>query len=99
MVLTGCASTPRGAPGGTVGVAIAEFKYVPSDITVKAGTMVEWSNTDAAFHTVTTNDERVDSGALGSGKTFTHTFTEPGTFEYHCSVHPYMTGVVKVTAP
>lgn len=38
-----------------------------------------------------------DSGSLIRGETFTHIFTEEGTFNYHCQFHP-MYGIVRVTA-
>lgn len=43
-----------------------------------------------------TSEGRFDSGITGGG-TYSHTFDEPGTYEYTCSVHRYMTGTVTVT--
>jgi plastocyanin len=38
------------------------------------------------------------SPPLQSGDTFAHTFARPGTYSYVCSIHPYMRGMVVVTA-
>jgi plastocyanin len=32
-----------------------------------------------------------------SGGTFSFTFMQPGTYTYHCTVHPYMKGTIVVT--
>lgn len=81
--------------------------FDPHEAIVDVGGEVTWSNTDTAAHTVTSGDlasdpENVgiefDSSLFGSGKTFSHTFEEAGTFPYFCQVHPWMTGVVTVQA-
>jgi plastocyanin len=38
-----------------------------------------------------------DSGIMQTGQTFTHTFNNPGTFEYYCAVHPSMVGEIVVS--
>jgi plastocyanin len=43
-----------------------------------------------------TPDGRFRSGAYGGGGAFEQTFTEPGDYPYFCTIHPIMTGVVKV---
>src|SRR6185437_13759605 len=73
--------------------------------TVTPGTTVTWKNTDTAIHYVcsgkSTDDEcgKVFEGdAIKPGKTFQFTFANAGTFDYYCSVHPWMTGQVIVGA-
>jgi plastocyanin len=85
------------APMATDQVAIAGFAFGPQAVTVKVGTTVTWSNQDEDSHTVTADDRSFTSQALGNGQTFTHTFTTPGTYAYHCSIHPFMHGTVVVT--
>jgi plastocyanin len=50
------------------------------------------------FHRLTANVGAAlfDSGSLNAGDTFTHAFTEEGTFDYYCRFHP-MQGRVRVT--
>lgn len=42
--------------------------------------------------------EAFDSGNLSAGSQFTHTFTNTGSFGYHCKIHGGMTGTVTVVA-
>ena len=75
-------------------LSIANMSFGPSAITVKAGTTVTWTNNDNTAHTVTADDNSFDSGNLNKGATFSHTFATAGTFHYHCTYHPMMTGTV-----
>lgn len=96
---TGPASTMTAGPT----VSIHDFAYTPSTITVKAGTTVTWTNNGPSAHTTTSDGGVWDSGTLGAGGTFQFTFTQPGTFSYHCTIHPPnlypgFTGTVTVTS-
>jgi phospholipase C len=84
-----------GKPGQTQ-VAIENFSFTPATLTVAAGTTVTWTNHDAVQHTVTATDKSHDSAPLDSGGTFSHQFTTPGTYAYHCSIHPTMTAQIIV---
>lgn len=71
--------------------------FLPSTITVNAGTTVTWQNEDNSFHIVASKTEGAFSSDLISPKkTFEHTFAEQGSYEYYCSLHPWMTGTVTV---
>jgi len=102
------ASTPAGtttpsslpASGGATGSSAVEIKdtaFNPTTITVKAGDKVTWTNNDSFAHTVTLDDNSVDSGNLAGGATFDNTFATAGTFAYHCKIHSSMHGTVTVT--
>lgn len=82
----------------TVEVDISNFAFNPSTITVQVGDEVVWTNLDAVAHTTTSDTGLWDSGNLNQGETFRMTFSSPGTFPYHCSIHPFMTGSVVVEA-
>lgn len=77
-------------------VEIKSFSFQPDSITVQAGATVDWVNRDSVDHTVTSDDGTFNSGNIMSGGEFKFTFTKPGTYSYHCSIHPSMTGVVTV---
>lgn len=84
----------------TNAVDIQNFAFSPSDITVKVGATVTWTNKDSVAHTVTSDNgsvEPFDSGNVAQGGVYSHTFNTVGTFTYHCTVHPSMTGKVTVT--
>ena len=77
-------------------VSIDNFVFTPADTQVSVGTTVVWTNNDDIPHTVVDADHKWKSSALDTGDEFSHTFTEPGTFEYFCSLHPHMTAKIIV---
>ncbi len=84
--------------------------FKPETLNIGAGATVTWTQKDPGVHTVTSGtvdqggggvtkvpDGRFDSGELATGRTFTFTFYQPGTYPYFCSVHPAtMRGEVRV---
>jgi len=75
--------------------------YVPSSITINPGKQVTWVNEDSAFHSVTSGfydapTNLFDSGYLDPFESFTFTFEESGTYDYFCTLHPWMNGQVIV---
>jgi plastocyanin len=84
------------AAGGEEAIAIEGFAFGPADITIPVGTTVTWTNNDGAPHTATADDGSFDSGNLSTGDSFSFTFDTPGTYTYHCNVHPNMTATITV---
>lgn len=74
--------------------------YSPPTITVVIGknNTVTWVNKDIAPHTVTADDGSFNSGNLNPGDSYTHVFTTPGTYAYHCAYHSWMRGTIIVKA-
>jgi YVTN family beta-propeller protein len=85
--------------GSSNHVTIRNFAFEPAQITVKAGQRVSWQNDDGAPHGVVFKDGGTGIDLLLPGKTFARTFDKPGTYDYVCSVHPYMTARVTVISP
>ena len=84
-------------PEGTAAIAIQSFTFSAQTLTVKQGTTVMWTNNDHTNHTVTGDTSaEFKSAAIPASHSFAFTFTEVGTFPYHCAIHPGMTGVVVV---
>ncbi|KUK04319.1 MAG: hypothetical protein PWR26_928 [Methanosarcinales archaeon] len=79
-----------------VEVQIVNYAFIPSTITVKAGTTVQWVNNDNVKHTVTSDEGVFDSGVFNTGDIFEYTFDTPGEYSYHCELHPFMKGKVIV---
>ena len=86
----------RAAASG--GVTIEDFAFAPRTITVDVGDTVTWTNRDGVEHTATADDGAFDTGLLGRGQSGSHTFDQAGSFPYHCTPHPNMTGTVVVRA-
>ena len=84
---------------GTTKVTISDFAFTPSSVTAKVGTAVTWTNKDSVAHTIITDTSTVDgpnSDSVAAGGHYTFTFKKAGTYTYHCSIHPKMTGTVIV---
>ena len=78
--------------------AIHDRIYAPAAITVAAGQTISWHNETLGPHTVTSTTELFNSGRLDPGAGYSLKFSTPGTFDYYCTVHPTMKGVVTVLA-
>lgn len=80
-------------------VSIVNMTFAPSNVTVKKGSMVKWTNKDSMAHTVTESDTKngPNSGTLNKGDTYSFTYSAVGTYSYRCDFHPNMTGTVTVT--
>lgn len=87
--------TPTPAPP-VVNIQISNFKFDPGTVTIKAGTKVTWTQQDSVTHTVESDTGLFISPDLSKGDTYSFTFTTPGTYTYHCSIHPGMTGTIIV---
>ena len=85
------------AGGAAAAIAIDNFAFTPASLTVPAGTKVTWTNHDEEPHTVVANDGSFHSPGMGSQATFSYTFAKAGTFDYVCSIHPFMHATVVVT--
>jgi plastocyanin len=77
--------------------------FTPESISIPKGTTVTWTNDDVTLHTVTSGTPEegnvgteFDSSYMAAGKTFQHQFNTAGIFDYYCTLHPFMTGNVKV---
>ncbi len=76
-------------------VSIDNFTFAPASITVKIGDTVTWTNRDDIPHTIVSAG-KFRSKALDTDNSFSFTFTAAGDYQYFCSLHPHMTGIIKV---
>ena len=80
-------------------VGIDNFSFTPQVLTVKRGTEVTWINRDDVPHVIVDTQLKFGpSKVLDTDQRYAHTFSQPGTYSYYCSIHPKMTGKVIVTA-
>lgn len=99
---------PPPAPG-TVFVTISDNQFAPDTTRIAVGTPVRWTNTGSAVHSARSDTgSEISSGGLAgphtdqygypvAGATYTKTFSQAGTFPYHCEFHPGMNAAVVVT--
>jgi plastocyanin len=85
------------ASSGTTSLGIANFKFAPASVTVRRGTRITVTNKDTTAHTATADDgHSFDTGDIDPGATATVTLSKAGTYEFHCSIHPFMHGTLVV---
>jgi plastocyanin len=92
------AANPAPASSGN-SVMIKGFAFSPDTLTVKPGTTVTWTNGDGTSHTVASDagaPVAFSSDPIANGASYTFTFSQPGTYTYHCSIHPSMKGTIIV---
>ncbi len=94
LVMAALGSGSAGA-SATSSVDIANFKFHPKTIHIQAGTEVDFSNHSRVTHTAT-RAGAFDTGHIAPGKSILVKFTHPGTFAYHCTIHPFMHGTIVV---
>jgi plastocyanin len=98
--LTGCGSSSKSASKSSSSndtITISNFKF-GSPQTVKVGTTVTVKNADTTAHTVTADDISFNTGPISPGKTKTFVVTKAGTIKFHCDIHNFMTGSIRVTS-
>jgi len=77
-------------------IGIRNYKYNPSIISIPRGATVTWLNDDRVNHTATAKNSEWDSTIIHSEESQSLKFNAPGTYNYYCTIHPYMTGTLTV---
>jgi len=91
-------STTSGAGSGSASIAIQNFSFSPSALTVAPGATVTVTNRDQVAHTVTATGGVFRTGDIPPGQSTSFTAPKtPGTYDYICSIHQYMTGTLTVS--
>jgi plastocyanin len=76
-------------------VTIDNFTFTPQEVKVKVGDTVTWTNHDDIPHTVVSAG-KFRSKPMDTDNTFSFTFISAGDYKYFCSLHPHMSGMIKV---
>ena len=100
---TGGASCP-GKAAATLGTAVAKvsatdaLQFSPTSQTVKVGQVIEWTNTGSVLHNITFDEAScLTDSAFQPQATWAISFTQAGSYPYHCTIHPGMDGTLTVT--
>ncbi|HZQ03398.1 MAG TPA: cupredoxin domain-containing protein [Gaiellaceae bacterium] len=91
LLVLSAAAKPKGAE-----VSIQYAAYGPDMLDVLPGQTVTWTNVSERTHTVTAYDGLFDSGHIAGGERFSFTFSEVGSYRYHCTIHPSIGGEIDV---
>jgi plastocyanin len=76
-------------------VDINHFAFHPPALQVKRGGTVAFTNSSDTAHTATSGGH-FDTKRIKPGNTVVVRFNHKGTFAYHCTIHPFMTGKIVV---
>ena len=103
LLLAGACSSSKSATTGastatgtTASVAVKNFAFSPAQLVVTRGATVTWTFEDSTQHNITADNNAFKSGDQSSGGTYSFTFHSAGSYDYICSIHPYMKGNVTV---
>ena len=89
---TGSQEAPK-----TYRMDIANFAFSNKELRIKQGDTVIWTNKDDARHTVTSDSgSELNSELLADEESYSHTFSQKGSFAYHCTPHPNMKATIIV---
>lgn len=105
-------STPEPTGPKTHDVKLEGNKFVNQSITINAGDSVKWTHMDGMTpHNIEEENEKWDSHPncvalvpadppcmISTSPPYTREFTEVGTVNYLCEIHPGMTGTINVIA-
>src|SRR5581483_1039685 len=69
-------------------IDINDFAFSPATATEEAGVPITWTNKGGTDHTVTFDSLNIDSGDIPADGTFSTTIATPGSYSYHCTIHP-----------
>jgi plastocyanin len=97
VVTVGFGSASGSPPVHANELTIKDFQFRPAPLQVKAGATVSVVNFDQVFHSVTADNQAFDTATVRQGHPVTITIRQPGTYRYHCTFHPYMTGVIRAS--
>ena len=97
LILAAALLLPLGvrAQAEEIKVTIDNFTFSPAELKVKVGDTVTWTNHDDIPHTVVSAG-KFRSKTMDTDNGFSFTFTSAGDYKYFCSLHPHMTGMIKV---
>ena len=90
FLLVALVGNARGA--AIVDVTVGNAFFSPQTVNIQVGDTVRWTNNTTSFHSVTDDHDDFEKPAASGPWTFSHTYSTPGTFGYHCSVHGFVGG-------
>jgi plastocyanin len=92
----GPARPPTATAATDLHVVMQDDMFAPARIEIATGTAVVWTNNDTRDHTVTDENDGLDSGIIEPGGSWRYVFNRAGTYAIHCTPHPFMTALVVV---
>ena len=88
--------TAAGTPSETGSVTVVDFQFLAPLILVRRGAVVTWTNSGPSAHRIVADSGLFDKGQMAAGQSVAESFPQPGTYAYHCAIHPAMRGRIVV---
>ena len=79
--------TRADTPTQIVRITLDDNFFFPAEISLPAGTQINWTNAGRSPHT-TTASGRWDSGTINPGNRWAAIYRVAGTYDYICTIHP-----------
>jgi plastocyanin len=70
--------------------------FNPDEIIINKGQTITWINEEKTPHTITSKGKFLFDSLLKQNEDFTYQFDKVGTFEFGCTLHPWMHGTINV---
>jgi len=77
-------------------IEIRDLKFIPNEISVKPGDVVQWINHDFIPHTATADNKKWNSELISAGAKWKITVRKEPIEDYFCIYHPGMKGKIRV---
>ena len=90
---------PAQAATKSISIVNTTVGFSPDPVSGAEGTTFAWTNNDSGRTHTSTQDSPLslwDTGNISPGVTKNVTIASAGSYPYHCAIHPFMTGTVKV---
>jgi plastocyanin len=91
VAVSGCTSQSSNT------VTIQNSSFSPATLNVPMGTIVMWINKGNSTQDVISDSGIFNSGNLTNGMSYNYTFNQSGSYPYHSSINPSMTGTIVVS--
>lgn len=99
VAVSGCTSQNQtNKSGDSYNIAIQNFTFSPSTLTVPVDTTVTWKNLDSTTHHILSDTGVFESTDMSNGQTFSYSFTQAGNYPYHDTINSSITGTIVVTS-
>ena len=94
---TGSTTTTITIPQGAAAQQVKVY-YLPNPAQLSVGSKITWINKDTAPHTATAINGSFDTSLINAGSSGSAIIKGTGTIQYHCTIHPWMTGILQITS-
>ena len=94
---TGGATCTTSTAAATVQVSMKDIAFAPASVAAKVGDVIGFTNNDSVDHTATLDDGSCSTDTLKNGQSGALTISAPGSYPFHCKIHPNMTGTITVS--